>query len=70
MTQQKMILNYIQTHKSGITQKDAFEKFGCTRLSAVINALRKKGHKIDATRETVITRYGNTSIARYTYGTD
>ena len=40
MTQQNLILKYIQTHKRGITQKDAFEKFGCTRLSAVINALK------------------------------
>lgn len=65
MTQQNLILKYIQTHKRGITQKDAFEKFGCTRLSAVINALKRKGYAIDSRRETVNTRYGHTSIARY-----
>jgi len=65
-TQQGAILRYIQKNKKGITSKDAFEKFGCTRLSAVINALNKKGYNIQSERETVKGRYGNVSITRYT----
>lgn len=64
-TQQDMILKHLKTRKKGITSKEAIEKYGCTRLSAVINALRKKGHKISVWRENVPTRYGNTSIAHY-----
>ena len=68
MYQQKMILKYLQSHKSGLTSKDAIEKFGCTRLSAVVKALKNKGYNINSTRETVNTRYGHVSIARYTWG--
>lgn len=67
MTQQNTVLKYLQTHKSGLTSKDAIEKFGCTRLSAVIKALKKKGYNITSSRETVYTRYGHVSIARYTF---
>ena len=66
MKQQDLILQYMKTHKKGITSKDAYEKFGATRLSGVILHLKRKGHKIVSTRETVNTRYGHTSIARYT----
>lgn len=65
MTQQKEILNYIQTHKKGITSKIAIEKFGCTRLAAVIAALEKKGYVFEHSRETVLSRHGKTSVARY-----
>lgn len=66
MKQQDLILKYMQTHKKGITSKIAFENFGATRLSGVIFNLKRKGHNIVATRETVPTRYGHTSITRYT----
>lgn len=66
ITQQESILRYMQSHRKGITSKDAFERFGCTRLAAVIKNLERKGHKIVSTRELVKTRYGSTSIARYT----
>jgi len=65
MNQQNTILRHLQTHKSGITSKDAIERYGCTRLSAVIKALEKKGHEISHVRETVPTRYGSVSIMRY-----
>ncbi len=70
MTQRETILKYLQTHKSGITSKEAIEKFGCTRLSAVISVLRDKGYDITSARETVPTRYGHASVSRYTYGSD
>ena len=66
MKQIDLILKYMQTHKKGITSKDAFENFGATRLASVIWHLKRKGHNIVSTRETVPTRYGHTSITRYT----
>jgi hypothetical protein len=36
------VLNYLKTHKGGITSMQAFEKFGVTRLSVVIFVLRKE----------------------------
>ena len=65
MTQQKAILNFIQTHKKGLSSKEAIERFGCTRLAAVIAALERKGYIFDHVRETVPTRYGKTSVTRY-----
>lgn len=66
MTQTNLILKHMQTHKRGITSKDAFEMYGCTRLSSIIFNLKRKGYRIASDRETVPTRYGNTSISRYT----
>jgi len=66
MTQQNMIIKHLKTHpKAGITSKEAIERYSCTRLSAVIKAIEKKGYVIDRKRETVPTRYGNVSITRY-----
>ena len=39
------ILDYLKKRR-GITSKDAFEKFGVTRLSAIIFNLRNAGHYI------------------------
>lgn len=39
-TQTMDVLRYLKTHKRGITSKQAWEKFGITRLSAVIHRLR------------------------------
>ena len=36
------VLEYLKTHKNGITSMQAFEKFGVTRLSAIIFILRKE----------------------------
>ena len=65
MTQREAVLKYIQTHKKGITSIDAVNKLGCTRLSAVVSALKKKGYNIDSSRETVTSRYGTVSVSRY-----
>ena len=65
-TQTKDILNFMKTHKKGITSKDAFERFGSTRLSGLIYSLRKQGYDITTHYENVMTRYGNmVEIARY-----
>ncbi len=66
MLQQEAILNHLKRNKrTGITSMEAIEKYGCTRLSAVIVALKKKGNDIRTVRENVPTRYGSVSIARY-----
>ena len=57
-THVQIILKYLQSHK-GITSIQAFEKFGITRLSAVIWTLR---HKNKLTIESVdrysVNKYG------------
>ena len=40
------LLKYLQTHKSGISGKDAWLKFGLYRLSGEIHQLRKEGYNI------------------------
>ena len=46
MSQNKMILNYLKTHKRGLTPIDALQKFGCFRLSARIADLKELGYDI------------------------
>lgn len=46
MSQNKMILKYLQTHKRGLTPIDALNKFGCMRLGARISDLRELGYNI------------------------
>lgn len=47
-TQCDAILDYMQTHKKGITPIDALELCGCFRLSARIWDLRHKGFVIES----------------------
>lgn len=44
-TQNDRVLRYMENHPS-ITSLDAIREFGCTRLSARISDLRKKGYPI------------------------
>ena len=55
------VLNYLKTHKTGLTQQEAAEMFGSYRLSAIIYNLRDRGYNIITLREEVIDRYGNKS---------
>ena len=65
-TQLTEVLRYLQTHKRGITQVQAFEMFGVTRLSHIIFTLRKLGWDIITESVTVKNRYGHTTtFARY-----
>ena len=54
-----------------ITNAEAFEKYGITRLSSVISELRAKGYPIEMTLKDGTNRYGNAvkygvySIPRY-----
>lgn len=65
MTQNEMILKYLKSHK-GITPAQAYEKFGCLRLSGRIFDLREQGHKITTNIIEVKGRNGNTCrVAQY-----
>lgn len=69
MTQEEAILKYLQTHKKGLTNKEADEKFGATRLGGVVHNLRKKGHDIRTVDVKGKTRYGTMAkFARYKMG--
>lgn len=47
MTKKQLVLDYLKTHKKGITQEVAQEKLQVARLSTVIKALEKEGVKIN-----------------------
>lgn len=67
-TQRGEILKYLKTHKRGLTQKEATEKFGSERLAAHICVFRKRGYDIETVDEYGKDRYGNTSRwARYIF---
>lgn len=67
MSQRKEVLMYLQTHKKGISQLEATNKFGATRLSAIIYDLRHKyGYNIKAVDVKTKNRYGHTTMySRY-----
>lgn len=66
MTQNEMILKFLQTHSEGITPNDAKDLFGCMRLSGRIHDLRDLGHIIKTEYETSKNKFGrNTTYARY-----
>jgi len=46
MTQNETILKHLENEK-GITPIDALTKYGCFRLSARVNELRKQGYYIE-----------------------
>lgn len=66
-TQQKMILKHLQEHGE-ISSFEAFEMFGCTRLSAQIYALKHKGYHIGKEMVSKKNRFGGTcTFANYKY---
>lgn len=70
MSQNQMILDYLEQNGS-ITQNEAFDQFGCTRLGARIWELKnERGIKIGRTMEDGTNRFGvRTRYARYTIQT-
>lgn len=65
MTQEKAVQQHLHTFGS-ITSWEAIERYGATRLSAIIYNLRKAGLDIETTNLTVKNRYGNaTTVAKY-----
>jgi len=63
MSHETKVLNYLKSHKRGITGLDAWTKFHCYRLSAVIFKLRSKGYDIRTDLED--NEYGEGKHARY-----
>ena len=63
MNKTTAVLNYLKRTKNGITSLEAIEKFGATRLSAIVYALKEKGYIFKDRTEECVDRYGNT--ARY-----
>ena len=65
-TQMSSIREYLENGNS-ITSMQAYQMFGCTRLSAKIFDMRKSGMKIQTEMIDCVTRYGmKTQCARYT----
>lgn len=65
MSQNEKILLHMQTYGS-ITSMEAYEQYGCTRLSARIKNLRDDGHRIISRTETGRNRDGKlVSYSRY-----
>lgn len=65
MSQTDKVLDYMEQHGS-ITQKEAYEAFGCFRLGARIADLRDRGVGIEWMLEEGVNRYGEkTRYARY-----
>jgi len=59
------VLHYLKTHKRGITQRQAIEKFDAYRLADIIFKLKKRGHVIDTIKEESVGKYGKETYARY-----
>lgn len=65
MSQKEEILKYMQSN-GGITQLQATNSLGCTRLAARISDLRAEGHDIKKEMITVRKRFGGKArVARY-----
>ncbi len=62
-TQNDRVLRYMENHPS-ITSLDAIRDLGCTRLSARISDLRRKGYTIDT--QSVIVRNRDNKKVRVT----
>lgn len=56
-TQTRRIREYLESGRT-LTSKDAWEKWGVTRLSAIIHNLRRQGLSIMTTDEEAYNRYG------------
>lgn len=64
-TQTERVLSYMKEFGS-ITQMEAYQDIGVSRLAARIADLKKAGFPITSTMETVKNRYGeNCSVKRY-----
>lgn len=65
-SQNDLILNHLMEHPNGITPAEAYELYGCMRLSARISDLRKDLYEIETIQVTKKNRYGHTTnFARY-----
>lgn len=51
------VLEYLKTHKKGISSMQAFEMFGATRISSIIFNLRNYGYNIESVWKEGKNRY-------------
>lgn len=65
MTQNEILLKYLQEHEEGITAREALLNLGIGRLASRICDLRREKYPISSTSEKVTTRYGSTYVSRY-----
>ena len=66
VTQHDRVRWYLEEHIEGITQKEATDLFGATRLAAIIFDLRQQGLNIETLDEKGKNRYGDkTRYGRY-----
>ena len=61
-SKKQKLLNYLMSHKRGITGHDALLELGLYRLSGEIHQLRKEGHNI---KTEMMERSDGTRFARY-----
>ena len=65
MNKTTAVLDHMKEHGS-ITQMEAIELFGATRLSAIVFNLRRKGHDIETVTMGTTDRYGHAvNYAKY-----
>ena len=65
MNKTTAVLEHMREHGS-ITQLEATELFGATRLGAIVFNLRKRGHDIETVTVGMTDRYGHAvNYARY-----
>lgn len=64
MTQNDQILRHLKRGGT-ITQLQAFNQFGCCRLSERIRELKRDGHKIHGYMCPVKTRHGRAVVKKY-----
>lgn len=68
-THEERLLYYLRNHKNSITQLEAYNDLGNTRLAATVCTLRKKGHEISSTTVEVPTRFaGKAKVSEYRLG--
>lgn len=67
MTQTERTLQYLKTHKRGLTPLDMWSKLGIYRASDVVLRLRRKGHDIKTDIVKVKNKFGEEcQVAYYT----
>lgn len=65
-SQETVVLNYLRKAKvKGLTHREADTKFQITRLSRIINRLRKRGYVIDTEMVYKENQYGTISYGVY-----
>lgn len=65
MTQTEAVRQYLESGKT-LSSMEAFQMFGCTRLSDRIFRLRNRGYVISSIKCDTVNRYGHpTSFVRY-----